>query len=279
MIKNNPLPELINPFAFRFSSEFFNRIPNQCGVYWMMDSRRNILYVGSAINLQVELRTFKDLKMRNIPQTLGDLISRVHQIDWSLSETIATAKSMKVLLVKQCHPPFNHSSKKTKRTKDFYFLLTPRSGKLEISIVPNNNTFSENIYGPFSNKIELQKIYSSIVRWMWLITGKQHPTLIPPILTKPIIANGFQIEIIRSHFNNHNLIQSLHRYLKGHSTLFIDFGIRILEQHNEGLKTTPVLKQLFHSDIVALETFFQKRARKFNKICPSTLSLAEQRIN
>lgn len=246
----------VNPIDFRFSTDFFRRIPDDAGIYWMQDSRRQILFVGTSERLRTDLLEFKHLRWKDAPEPIKELCQKVKQIDWNTTTDLKQAEEMKKAMVKQSQPPFNKKQKSVLPLKVGLNVLSPH--RLQLSWGDNADIHQNSqIFGPFFGRNALHRSYSALIRWVWIVGNSQEPTDIPPFLLKPLLKNGTEVPINRLFFENQKWINSLERFLKGYSDLFIDYGLRVIEAMPVGPENR-IHRELFYEDLVILERFFKR---------------------
>lgn len=248
-----------NPIDFRFSLDFFQRIPDAPGLFWMQDSRRQILFVGATEKLRSELLYFKNMRWTEATDDIKELCQKVKQIDWNSTPTLHRAQEMKNALVRQAQPPFN---KKAKTATPLYieiYALTPKRIQLHWGDAKQRQTSPEKsqVFGPFYGKNTLHRTYSALLRWIWIVGSSQPPHLIPPYLLKPLLKNELEIPIDQLFFENQQWISSLTRFLKGCSDLFLDYGLRRMEKMPESQQSS-IQRELFAEDLVFLDRFFKR---------------------
>ena len=248
----------INPIDFRFSMDFFLRVPDAPGVFWMQDSRRQVLFVDATEKLRSELLQFKNIPWQQVPGEIRELYQKVKQIDWNSTANREQALEMKKVMVRQCQPPFN---KKTKTAVPFSIqivALTPNRVQLhwgEMQDVKDNQEYQ--LFGPFYGRNTLHRTYSAILRWIWIVGSQNPPENIPPYLLKPLLRNDMEVPIDQLFFENQRWINSLSRFLNGYSDLFLDFGLRRIEDMPDSPQCK-IPKELFEEDLIFLDRFFKR---------------------
>lgn len=238
----------------------------------MLDSKRNILFVGAAENLQLELMRYRNLHPAQLRDQLWLLASRVHQIDWNPAPNKMAAEKMRNLLVRQCSPPFN-SKRKVSEPQYLIVSITPTKAVLQISATPFAD--SAMIFGPWRNPSLLRKAQASLCRWIWWLANESSLDRMPPYLMKNSAAKGAEVTLDpKAKELPITWQKSFTRYLNGTSDLFVDLGLRKLESLPNS-QTDSLHRSLLNSDVVVLETFF-RRNLQLNKRSP--VASAEQRL-
>lgn len=104
-------------------NEVFEGIPNTTGIYYFLNKKKEIIYVGKAKNLKKRvLGHFYDKKQKEL-----DLCRETAHIDFELSGSETIALLMEDAAIKKHYPKFNVASKRSNRRYGI-FNYTDRSG-------------------------------------------------------------------------------------------------------------------------------------------------------
>jgi len=96
-----------------FPHSKFKEIPTACGVYYMVDERGKVIYVGKAINIRERFKNhFSGQLLPNLKQKLK---TEVHDLKWELTGTEFMALLFEALEIKRLWPKFNSALKLPKR--------------------------------------------------------------------------------------------------------------------------------------------------------------------
>ncbi len=84
-------------------------LPDGPGVYLMKDAQGRVLYVGKAQNLKNRVRQYWQLGRGGTapPLRIESAIDRVHDLEWTLTDTVSEALLLEANLVKRHQPRFN----------------------------------------------------------------------------------------------------------------------------------------------------------------------------
>ncbi len=85
---------------------FLQQVTRQAGVYQMYDAEGKILYVGKAKNLKSRLSSYFQSGAALAPKTRA-LVSRIRQVEVTVTPTEAEALLLEQNLIKQQRPPYN----------------------------------------------------------------------------------------------------------------------------------------------------------------------------
>lgn len=124
--------EIENPLKMRLGADFFRRLPKQPGVYWMLDGRGRLLYVGKSGNLRQRLTSYRSLKPERLPARLSRLLLGTEHIGFERTESEPRALAMESQLLKILKPPCNRAGVRPEKSFDWLLRETPRSWRLEI---------------------------------------------------------------------------------------------------------------------------------------------------
>lgn len=96
-----------------FPHSKFKEIPTSCGVYYMLDERGKVIYVGKAINIRERFKNhFSGQLLPNLKQKLK---TEVHDLKWELTGTEFMALLFEALEIKRLWPKYNSALKLPKR--------------------------------------------------------------------------------------------------------------------------------------------------------------------
>lgn len=95
------------PLVDRFGREFFRKLPERPGVYFMCGDEAGVLYVGKAKNLRKRLSSYRSANPERLGRRIFRLLFRVTRIHWDecVDEAAALERERRLLLVLQ--PRFN----------------------------------------------------------------------------------------------------------------------------------------------------------------------------
>ncbi|MDG1278468.1 MAG: exonuclease domain-containing protein [Algoriphagus sp.] len=92
-----------------FPNSKFKEIPDQCGIYYMLNEKGKVIYVGKAVNIR---ERFKNHFSGNVlPHLKQKLKAEVVDLQWKLSGTEFLALLMEVLEIKRLWPEYNSALK------------------------------------------------------------------------------------------------------------------------------------------------------------------------
>ena len=121
-----------NPLKHRLGADFFKLLPKHPGVYWMLDGRGRLLYVGKSRNLKQRLSSYRSLKPENIPSRLVRVLLGTEHIAFERTESELKATQVESELLKLLKPPCNRAGVKPDKVFDWVIREMPRSWRLEV---------------------------------------------------------------------------------------------------------------------------------------------------
>ena len=136
-------------------------LPNEPGVYFFLNNKKTIIYIGKAINLKKRVNQYFLKTIYNDPfyeEKIKELVKNIHSIDYIVTENEKEAKILENIQIKKHLPRFNvvmRDSKTYPWVGIFYSEKFPR-----IRIIRGPEKYSkENLFlGPFTDKKEITRI-------------------------------------------------------------------------------------------------------------------------
>jgi len=135
------------------------KIPDAPGVYFFLDKRRRLLYIGKAASLRDRVRSYfsPDLFRARGP-LLVQMLKKASLVDWRKTDSVLEALLLEASLVRGHKPIFNTELKDDKSfnyvviiKEDFPRVLVVREKELK-----TKNLKFKNIFGPFPNGGQLK---------------------------------------------------------------------------------------------------------------------------
>lgn len=122
-------------------------IPNQSGVYKMLDVKGQIIYIGKAKNLKQRLYSYS-LKNHN-PRTQA-MVQNIHSIEWIITNSEYDALLLEASFIKQLQPKYNILLKDD-RQFPFIKIDTNHPFPRILAYKSKQATPTKNIFGPFAS--------------------------------------------------------------------------------------------------------------------------------
>jgi excinuclease ABC subunit C len=132
-----------------------NQIPELPGIYKMIDSRENIIYIGKSKCLKKRVKTY----FADNPkwEKVNRMVRLIDNIEYTVTDTHLEAMLLECNLIKSIQPIFNSQMKNDKRYVYLKIEDYNRHNSLKVT-----STREENSYGPFRNKYMLYDIIDSL---------------------------------------------------------------------------------------------------------------------
>lgn len=131
-----------------------DQIPELPGIYKMIDSRGNIIYVGKSKCLKKRVKTY----FADNPkwEKVNRMVRLIDNIEYIVTDTHLEAMLLECSLIKSIQPLFNSQMKNDRRYVYLKIEDYNRHNSLKVT-----STREENSYGPFRNKYMLYDIIDS----------------------------------------------------------------------------------------------------------------------
>lgn len=127
--------------------KILDTLPTNPGVYLMKDERRQVIYVGKAVNLRSRVRSYF-----HAPYAQGAkvwrLVERVHDIEFIVTETELEALVLESNLIKKYKPHFNVRLKDDKRYP--YIKVTWQEPFPKVYVTRRMDNDGARYFGPFT---------------------------------------------------------------------------------------------------------------------------------
>ncbi len=131
--------------------------PEHPGVYLFKDAEGNILYIGKARNLKARLKQYASMHIPNRKTQL--LVSKVHDIDYIITESEEEAFLLEQALIQRHTPPYNVMWRDGK-SYPYICILKERFPRVVIMRRPSEE--KAECYGPYTSKVLLEELYNLI---------------------------------------------------------------------------------------------------------------------
>lgn len=134
-----------------------NLIPQLPGIYKMLDSQGNIIYIGKSKCLKKRVRTYFTHKHKG---KVGKLVSLINNIDYRVTDTHLEAKLLECKLIKEIKPIFNSQMKDD---GSYVYLKIVEEYNPYKALTVELQRSSEHSYGPFRQKYTLYNIMDLLI--------------------------------------------------------------------------------------------------------------------
>jgi excinuclease ABC subunit C len=140
-----------------FIKSIINTIPSQSGIYKMLDSQSNLLYVGKAKNLKNRVYSYSN----NSSPRIDFMVSQIHNIDYIVTPSETDALLLEADLIRNLNPKYNILLKDDK-TFPFIKIDTnhpfPKLGKFRgKDTTASLKNINYKLYGPFASSRDVDE--------------------------------------------------------------------------------------------------------------------------
>ncbi|OLN27130.1 GIY-YIG nuclease family protein [Desulfosporosinus metallidurans] len=128
-------------------NEIIKKLPERPGIYMMVDSLGNIIYVGKAKNLKNRVSQYFRNQKDRAPK-VAEMIDNIHTFNYIVTDTELDAFIEECRLIKEIQPRYN---KQMKNYRNYSYIKIPAEQYPKISKV-NEKTEDDALYfGPFTS--------------------------------------------------------------------------------------------------------------------------------
>jgi excinuclease ABC subunit C len=138
-------------------------LPAKPGVYLMKDARDKIIYIGKARILRNRVRSYFVEKKNTTHKAALLLQSRVHDIEWILTESELEALLLEANLVQKHQPRYNVRLKDDKHYP--YIQVTTAEPFPRVRIVRKVYKDGNRYFGPYTNVKPIRRLVENIPKW------------------------------------------------------------------------------------------------------------------
>jgi excinuclease ABC subunit C len=123
-----------------------NELPQEPGIYRMLDGKRKILYIGKARNLRKRVSSYFQ-RTPDSPRTQA-MVMQVRDIEFSMTSSEAEALILEHNLIKQVKPRYNVL---LKDSKSYPYILLTDEAYPRLKLYRGNRSEAGEYFGPFPN--------------------------------------------------------------------------------------------------------------------------------
>lgn len=149
------------PAAIKRVESTLAEMPEEPGIYKMLDKDQNILYIGKAKNLKERVRSYFQAGAQH-PQKISRMVKQVHAIDHEVTGTELAALLLESKEIKRVKPQFNTASKKMRRFPFLRLSVNDPFPRLEWSPTILND--GAEYFGPFRSGTLAREVVETVYR-------------------------------------------------------------------------------------------------------------------
>jgi predicted GIY-YIG superfamily endonuclease len=164
-----------NPLRSRLGDEFFKNIPEQPGVYFFLNEKRQPLYIGKADNLRRRLMSYKSLKPGQAAEHTLEMLEHTEELRWELHESGDQALQRESALIRAIRPSFNIAG--TEPLQFLYCGIRPEKRPSSSNLVAVDFRLSHHeigegftSFGCFPHRGKTKAGYSALLRLFYAAT-------------------------------------------------------------------------------------------------------------
>lgn len=135
--------------------EKLKQIPKLPGIYKMLDSRGNIIYIGKSKCLQNRVRSYFVTSPRW--EKVNRMVTMIKDIEYVVTDTHLDARLLECRLIKEHKPRFNAQMKNDQR---YFFIKVESYNRYNPLSIAEERT--ENCFGPFRSKYTISEFLSRL---------------------------------------------------------------------------------------------------------------------
>ncbi len=128
-------------------TEILKQVPQRPGVYRMLDSMGNILYVGKAKNLKNRVSQYFRNQKDRAPK-VSEMIHNIHTFNYMVTDTELDAFIEECRLIKELKPKYNRQMKNHRK---YIYLKIPSEQYPKILLVKEKTDDGALYFGPFTS--------------------------------------------------------------------------------------------------------------------------------
>ena len=160
----------INPYAKHIvylRGDVLPKVPDEPGVYRMLDGRKRVLYVGKAKLLSRRVRSYFNA-IEAHPPRIRQLIAKVRDISWTETKTELEALLLESRQIREFDPPFNRAQKRTTRRPYIRIGKDSPFPRITSHVFPRDD--GALYFGPFRSRGQARSIVDVIERFFKIAT-------------------------------------------------------------------------------------------------------------
>jgi excinuclease ABC subunit C len=132
-------------------------LPESAGVYWWLDEKNNVLYVGKAKNLKHRLNSYR--KISELSPRIKDMVETAKFLRWQTLDSELEALLVEAELINTYQPPYNILLKDDK--SPLYIIITKEKWPRILRVRKRDamkRKLAGRIFGPFSSSYKVNEV-------------------------------------------------------------------------------------------------------------------------
>jgi predicted GIY-YIG superfamily endonuclease len=250
--------DLPNPLNERLGEAFFDRIPQEPGVYRMYGKTGELLYVGKAKNLRRRLFTYRNVRKETASRKTVRLVRMIDDIRYEQTDTEEEALLLENQLLREHRPPFNHANT---QPETYYFISLERSpDHWQFSLrmrEPDDLGRDKRGYGAFKGHGRVRRSLGALLRQLWvLIEEIDSSFLFPSVLTRRLTPMNYKLSMTGLDDDQEQLLwRRVNQFLKGTGSTLQQ---QVLEHAEQVDLLSAQIGPLILEDLERLHRFYER---------------------
>lgn len=201
---------------------FLATMPEEPGVYTMLDSEGKTLYVGKAKSLRDRVRSYFQQGAQHPPK-IERMVGLVHEIRWECTDTELGALLLESREIKLQQPPYNTASKRIRRHPFVRLTVQDEFPRLEWTSAVGHD--AAEYYGPFRSRGTVQEITDTVQKHFGLRLCSEPITPNPaaqPCFYYHIKRCGAPCAALQSREEYAAIVEEVRKFLSGYTAGIIE---------------------------------------------------------
>ena len=151
-------------------------LPNEPGVYFFLDNKKTIIYIGKAINLKKRVNQYFLKTSYNDPfyeEKIKELVKNIQSIDYIVTENEKEAKILENIQIKKHLPRFNVVMRVSKTYPWVGIFYSEKFPRIRIIRGPEKYSQDNLFLGPFTDKKEITRILRDLRKIFLIVHVKE----------------------------------------------------------------------------------------------------------
>ncbi|MBY0471431.1 GIY-YIG nuclease family protein [bacterium] len=158
-----------NPLSRHFGESFFSALPKTAGVYYMLDQKGDVLYVGKAKCLRDRVRSYKNAGPESASIKVLRMLFFVRKIQWERCESEKAALIRENELLRTLKPPFNvlNTQPESYCFIGLRFIELKDSTEARFRLTTRSTRKGDLLFGAFKGRAAVRDGYAGLLRLLW----------------------------------------------------------------------------------------------------------------
>ena len=257
MNTSKQLATLSTRFEQRFGPQYFQRLPDAPGIFWINDSRRQLLLVGQSQSLQKKLLMIKSFLNHPRSKMDGEIEQQIHDIHWE------EFRGLNNCISKELNQKYQAAYKLESVNENLfqYIHFIPCKSKFVFKLSTQKKAELGWSFGAFKRGSLLSSAYSALLRWARFYYYGGSIMSWPSPFNKSILPLHLQIPLTENKaLTNEKMALFIVKFFSGESKELLVHLTESLDLQRDHVDQFTRL--WLHKDLERLERFYRLAARK-----------------